>query len=283
MAGYKKNGGFLFSLLEMTVAFAVFLILIIIILRFFSTAFTATSKTTSQSMVFENARIAMDIITRDLNSIYYRNEATPFWHWKPYTKPALWGAYRNELLAFISASSLSPNDDCVSSLCEVKYQLYYSTNKTKSNNGWLRRSITGDRISTNANDKWNFYYNLNAGYGTDIRSEEAAAFTANSSSSEDYQKVIPYVTELSFICYDREGNFIEPDRNTNVDNNSGKITEFPFSIDVTLKMMDKDSWGKWLNLFPDNDYPKNEPIPAILFRQQNEREFRKTVFIGERG
>jgi type II secretory pathway pseudopilin PulG len=283
MLSYEKSRGFLFSLLEMTVAFAVFLILITIILRLYSAAFSVTVKASNQSLIFENARIAMDIIARDLQSIYYRNEATPFWHWKPDSKPASWGDYRNELLAFISATSLSPNDNCVSSLSEIKYQLYYSTNKTKSNNGWLRRSVTGDHTSTAANGKWNFYYNLNTGYGTDLESEVTSAFTANSSSSENYQKVIPYVTELSFICYDREGNSIEPDRNTDKSDNFGSITGFPYSVDVTLRLMDKDSWQKWLNLFSDNDYPDNEPISAILFRQQNEREFRKTVFIGERG
>ena len=276
-----------FSLLEMTLALGVFLILMTVMLRFYSSAFSMTSKVSRKNMVFENARIAMDIITRDLQSIYYRNEVIPFWHWKPDSKPAPWKEYRNELLAFISATSLLPNKDCKSNLCEVKYQLYYSTNKKNSYNGWLRRSVTGDRL-TSAPDiihvKWNFYYNHNVGYKTDISSKSSSAFTANSSSVENYQKVIPYVTELSFICYDRDGNSIEADKNINEAEDAGKTTDFPYSIEITLKLMDKDSWAKWLGLFSDGGvYPKIEPVSARTFRKNNERKFTKTIFIGDRG
>ena len=283
MGDFKKFKRFSFTLIEMVTVFAVFIILLTIVFRLYNITFRATAKSSGQMMIYQNARIAMDLIKRDLQCAYYNSGDVPFWHWKPNIKPASWGAYRNELIAFVATSGLLPNMNCISDFAEIKYQLYYSTNKTKSNNGWLRRSVTGDMTSTAVNNKWNFKYNSSAGYSTDIDGEIVSAFTANSSSSENYQKVIPYVTDLSFTCFDREGNAIEPDRNTSKDKNSGTPTDFPYSVEVTLKLLDKDSWNKWLDLFPDNDYPDNEPISAILFRQQNERKFKKNIFIGERG
>jgi hypothetical protein len=279
----SKNKKFFFTIFELIVAFAVFMILIIIVLRLYSGVYSVTSKASRQGMVFENARIAMDLITRDLQCAYYRNGAAPFWHWKPDNKPAAWGDYRNELLAFVSATSLPPNDVCNSNLCEIKYQLFYSTNKENEYNGWLRRSATGDHTTSASNPKWNFYYNTGVGYETDILLTNSSGFTANSTSSEDYQKVIPHVTELNFTCYDKDGNVIEPDKNITVIENAGTVTDFPYSVEVEMKLMDKDSWAKWLSLFSGTDYPETEPASASSFRQQNERQFKKTVFIGERG
>ena len=272
-----------FTLIELVVTMAVFLVLVGIILNFYNTAFNATSSSAGNSMMFENARIAMDLITRDIQCIYYKKGAIPFWHWAPVnpaSPPATWKRYRNELLAFVSATDVPPNDECISNLCEIKYQLYYSTNKTDENNGWLRRSVTGDKTRDGENKKWNFYYNFKVGYTTNSDAP-VSSFTANSNSSENYQKVIPYVTDLSFTCYKKDGTVIAPDNTTG--NDAEVLTEFPYSVHFSLSILDKNSWGKWLSLFPDGSYPGNEPASAKTFRDKHERTFTKTIFIGDHG
>ena len=242
----------------------------------------STLSRVNQIKTFEEARVALDLITRDINCIYYKENVTPFWHWHPDHRPANWKQYRNELLAFVALSDIQPNKNCESELLEVKYQLYYATSINDKYNGWLRRSVTGDNTSKGDNSKWNIYSNFKVGYSTNTDSPESV-FTADSKSSGYYQKVIPHVTNLSFICFDEEGFILQPDLNTAIDDNAGNVTELPFSVEVVLKTMDGNSWDKWLHMFGKGEYPLDEPIKAKLFRLEHERTFDKTIFIGNRG
>ncbi|MCF7791656.1 MAG: hypothetical protein K9M56_06625 [Victivallales bacterium] len=279
---FCKMSGKFFTLVEIIVSLSIFSLLSATLISVYQTAFSATNSLMGRSVTFENTRITLDLITRDLQTAYYDSGKVPFWHWKPDGKPASWGVYRNELLAFIASTGLKPNKNCKSSLCEVKYQLYYATNPKDSKNGWIRRSVTGDYTSTKKNKRWNIYSDQKAGYTTDS-SEPVSTFTANSNSSEYYYRVMPYVTMFSFTCYDKKGNIIEPDKTISKEGDACSATVFPFSVDVTIKTMDKESWNKWLDLFAEGDYPDCEPVTASSFRKKHERTFTKTVYLGERG
>lgn len=289
---YKKHKSF-FTLLEMIVSLAVFVIILGIVMHFYSTAFKASESSHSKSMVFENARIALDLMAKDIQTIYYQYDKTPFWNWEnpnPKTDPNVWDSYSNELLAFVSATSLPPNDEA-SKLCEIKYQRYYSHTDTDNDRfGWLRRSVTGNKLSDGTYDeKWNYNDNFVVGYTTDLdaNSEPYASFTANSKSNQYYQKVIPYVTELSFKCLDKEGNEIPPSKLTStsdVTTDETNVTEFPYSVEITLCLMDKQSWKKWVSLGgTDKNIKTADNIEAYTYRKNNERKFTRVVIIGERG
>lgn len=271
-----------FTLTELVVTMAVFVILLAVLLRFYGTAYKATSSSSEQSMIFENARIAMDLMTRDVQCAYYKNGVTPFWHHA--AVGSSWGEYRNELLAFIAATSLRPNDESTK-ICKIKYQKYYSTNTTTSNFGWLRRSVTGDKDNDgNTNPKWNFYNNFIVGYTTEDTpggDTPVAALTANSMAHENYQKVIPYVTELSFTCYDKTGNTISSDPTTSIAADACQSTAFPFAIEIILKLMDKNSWAKWISIGGCDG--SGETSQARDFRISKERTFRKMILLGNRG
>jgi len=268
-----------FTLLELLVSMAVFAVLIVALSVFYNSALKSTSETNSKTMIFENARIALDLMTRDIQTIYYESNpfTIPFWHWKPASPPSSWGENRNEFLAFVSSSNISPVVQN-STLCEVKYQKYYSSNHDDENDGWLRRSI----LSDDAGSKWNYNNNFIVGYSTDTDTipgtdSPVAAFTATSVSSGEYQRVIPYVTDLKFTCYDKEGNILLPDNKTFTTNDAGSVTEFPFSIKIDLTLMDKNSWKKWIQIDTSNDPNAN------IFRQNHIKTFTKTVLIGDRG
>ena len=248
--------------------------------------------------MFENSRIALDLITRDIQCIYYGSDSAPFWHWKSDPKPAPWGQYRNEFIAFVSATSLPPNDDCTSDLCELKYQLYYATNPGDGNAGWLRRSVTGNKTSSGDNLKWNFNNNYDdvpgpnflAGYKSNTDGGiPYAAFTANSSSNEGYQKVIPYVTNFEIECYNRDGNIITPDTQTSTAAVSTSVQpttlpagmEFPYSIQIKLSLLNKNTWEKWITIDPT--WSDGESTDAYNLRRKYERTFTKTILIGDRG
>lgn len=284
-----------FTLIELMAAMGVFAIIMVIVLTFFVSAQNAMSITTQRTMTYENARIALDLIARDLQCAFYENGKIPFW-FKGYTNYALANAvYDQEALCFISATSLPPNDNCSSKLCEVKYQLYNfddtilaPNNGNPALEGWLLRSVTGntdDANSLTSNPKWNFYNKFTVGIN-----DPNKAFTADGSSSGDplsgdFRKVIPYVTKLEFKCYKKDGSFLDPGNDGKGDTVGNVMTGFPYEVKIDLTLMDGTTWSKWKAqggrryvtggaLFTD---------PADDYRQKNERTFSKTVLLGERG
>lgn len=273
-----------FTLIELIVSMAVFAILMLIIMSFFDSAQRVWTESYNKSTAYENARIAFDLIERDLQCIYYEHDKTPFWHKE--ATPSLvssWTLYRNELLAFVSETPIPPNELCESNLFEVKYQLYSATSHTDPFDGWIMRSATGDKTDAGAvNSKWNFNDNFNVGLnGT------SDAFTGNADSSDpssisnasnyDYEKmkIIPYVTDLSFVCYKRNGDPIAPSSADSAGNSAP--SEFPYSVQVDITLMDKSSFLKWQVL--DSGSAPN----AAQFKADRERKFSKTFLIGERG
>ena len=246
-----------FSMLELVVVMGVFGILLLLTSIIFTAAQQAWIQSNSNVMTFENARIALDLMTRDIQSIYYSDNKIPFW----YKSQSGTGQYSRESINFVSYTE-TPPANTKSNLCEVKYQLYFNNNLTRTNSGWLRRSATGDNSS-----KWNFYDNLTVGL-----TGGSNAFTANNNSNVGYQKLIPYVTNITFICYDETGNTIA--------GTTDSVVPLPFSIEINLSLLDKGSWQKWVAI--DSNRAVESP-EAIAFRKKHERTFQKTVYIGNRG
>ena len=247
-----------FTALELLAAMTVFIILLLATSMFFTASQKAWIKSSDNSMTFENVRIAMELMTRELQSIYYRENKIPFWH---KSKSGTDG-YSNQSLNFVSNTNV-PQEGVTTNLSEVKYQLWYTADPTEDSAGWLMRSVTGDNSS-----KWNFYDNLTVGL-----TGASNAFTANNDSSEGYQKLIPYVTNLTFTCYD-DGGFP-------IDSTINAVTELPISIEINLSLMDNNSWQKWIGL---GGTPQDlGSDPASDFRKRYERTFKKTVIIGNRG
>ncbi len=256
-----------FSLVELAATVAVLSILVVASFEFYSSTQNVWQISENNRNSIEDARIALDIISRDLANAYYGDGAAPFWHWRP-DDPATsgWGEYSNELVAFVSNTPNPPNDDCAK-LCEVKYQLHYSSSHD-ADEGWLERSVTGDRDDNNAlNSKWNFFNNLTVSFDT-----TTSAFTADTGSSDAYQKLVPYVTEFAVDCYssDNADTEIAPDQNL-----SGNVpTQFPYYVVITLKLMDQNSWQKWMTLAGS---------AADSFKDDHVQTFTRTVLIGDRG
>ena len=261
---HKKN---YFTLLEIVVGMIVLTIMILTLTITFNAMHKATDISKSETELFQNASVALDVMTRDLQCIYYENGLIPFYHkgeGGDITEP-----YNNDLLCFISSTPLHPAE-ANTNVCEIKYQLYSTADLTEDTSGWLLRSATGDMLDpTTNNPKWNFWSNQ-IYYSRD---GTVSAFTANDDSSEEYGPLIPYVTELNFNCFSRDDDIIYGDEEDS--------KTFPFSVEINLKVLDRNSWKRWIAI--DDNHLDGESLDAIIYRRKNERTFTKTIQVGNRG
>jgi len=274
-----------FTLIELMAAMGVFSIIMVIMLSFLSSTQKAWSETSSTAEVYENARIALDLLTRDIQSSLYNNDDSskgiyPFWH------------ESDSRINFISATNVGGT--AISNIREVKYTRSNGTitpddlgNGTPLKPGWLVRSVTGDSMvdATDSNDrtkidnKYNFLLFPRScpedpsSYPNPWKSERlyrvfkeitGGTNTANK-SSDDFNYVIPNVVSLKFTCYgyifDGTQRIVVDMRDVNGDGVSGAFptdvlynfdstvnaspTRFPCAIKIDLVLLDKTSWEKW--------------------------------------
>jgi len=202
-----------FTLIELTISFVILSIVCVLAGNIYSNTIKATNDINSKTIMFENARIAMDLMTRDIQSIYFEKDATPFWHYKH-------SDGTGEFIAFASASSVIPNSHNTS-ICEVKYKV--------NDDGWIQRSITSsndDDYSWNYNKNFNYSNNnLNVGsefVDSDSDGKNDNVFTINDDGNEPYRNLTPYVTKLEFTCFRRKGNKYDINGSVRISpNNSG--------------------------------------------------------------
>ncbi|MCF7791657.1 MAG: type II secretion system GspH family protein [Victivallales bacterium] len=271
-----------FTIVEVTVAMLVLAVLLTIIMQFFSSAQKGWSSTSGKATIFENARVALGMLNRQIQGIYYKNNVVPFYHkGSDYDNE---NKYSNDMICFVAYLNEPPNDYCTSNACEVQYQLYYNTDDdtVQDTAGWLLMSITGNKVSTSEdNDSWNFYdyaaNNLEI-YKKD-GSYENAVFTGSTGSRNCYYKLIPYVTEFSCKGYNSGGSIISGDESDS--------SVIPSSLEITLKLLSRNDWNKWISLGANgnknnNSVITNETSTAENFRNKKEHTFRRTIYIGKR-
>jgi hypothetical protein len=84
--------------------------------------------------------------------------------------------------------------------------------------------------------------------------------------------VIPYVVGLSFTCYNRSWAVI----------NSGGGYEFPYAVNISISVLDKNSYIKWAATDATRTLQTNlSSYPDIV--KNNVRTFSRMVIIGDRG
>ena len=236
-------------------------------------AWTESSKRT---MVYDNARMAMDLISRDVQCLIYTennsvvdNSIYPFWH------------EARDKINFITITNIK-SSGANSSTCEVKYARsdgiaatglcenglnkdninYSSADLVLIPAGWLVRSVTGD----NEADRYN-YKDLDRNHADPKRAytiwkEYELTPGAWIQSSDDFAQIIPYVVDLEFVCYgvDNAKNFIKLSEEMpsiyDLPNGGEELgidhtangTPLPTCLQVNLIIMDKVSWNKWEQL-----------------------------------
>ncbi len=223
-----------FTLVELLVSMGVFMIIMLALFTFFSSAQKIWTDSASKTMAFENARIALDLMERDIHSIMYDGDYMNF------------QLNTDTEINFISAVQ-TKDPASYSNICEVSYRV--------DTQGWLERAQINDQ-STAA--KYNF-------------SSCFKSSTAFNFDSSDYQKVIPYVADLTFYCYPKGVSLTAANKLPATPNN---LTPIPNTIIIDLTLLDKSTWDKWLSVSPTRAI---EPE----FVTNTKRKFSKTVYLGK--
>jgi type II secretory pathway pseudopilin PulG len=160
----RKNS---FTLVEMLASMAILVILMGFLFQFLSSAQRAWSLIETNTRIYENARVALDLITRDLQCAVAsdtEDEEIPFY-------------YATGQPTFVSATPL-PYDNPDSRLCEITY----SFNPTDND---LERQCISD---ANASNKWGDFFSL-------------AATDWHDNGTVDKEKVINGVEAMTITCY----------------------------------------------------------------------------------
>jgi hypothetical protein len=118
-----------------------------------------------------------------------------------------------------------------SKICEVRYKL--DANNIK------RSAIDSDTHN------WNFYGDAST-----------TAWNAG-----DFHDIMPYVTDLIFTCFDKNGAIIPF---------SSSLTPYPYSVKIDITTLGRRSFLQW------------QESGESTFKDNNTRTFSKTVYLGDR-
>ena len=236
-----------FTLIELSLAMGILALIMLVMMQFFIEAQKAWTGSYNRAEVFDNAAIAMDLISRDLQCAYYKYQDTT--HYTPFeisTSGTTCG------MKFYSTTPYPPNTECTSPICEVEYEWDSSDSE-----GWLKRRAVGNRAvdaagtetdnTTSGGGNWN-------GPPPDMGSGDP--FANNSTTQE--RDIIPYITSLELTKYDKNGATITT-------NNT------PYIVKIKLSLVTKDVYDKWVASGNDD------------VKKRYERTFTKFVVIGDRG
>jgi Tfp pilus assembly protein PilW len=291
-----------FTLLELILAMGILSVIMVIMLSFFSAAQKAWMTSSANSEIYENARVAMDLMTRDLQAALYNDDNSdkgiyPFWH------------ESDSRINFISATSIGDSADLPNIIREVKYARSDGTTMTLNGfntgttnlikGGWLVRSVTGvskrdtsdPNTKTNALNKYNFDLFPRGGSSGGDPNRVYKVFRAfpdaggtQIQSSNDFNYVVSCVVSLKFTCYnDRVQDMVSANIYTLSSSSTAEATYFPYAIGIELVLLDRNSWTKWIAMGGDVPDPDgSDSATAKVFREAHQKTFTTIIYLGSR-
>lgn len=195
-----------FTLAEILAAMAVLVVLMLVVFRFFASAQRVWSLTGATTEVYEKARIALDVITRDLQSATARSNDVPGSH-------IYFEQFSADEIRFVTASS-GASYGGTSRLCEIGYKLDTSDHEFK-------RAWENDSAGAN----WDLY-----------GSRPNESFV---NAQTGYRKVVGGVLDLQFDFY------ADNVASVGTWAGASYATKLPSAANVTLKVLDTQSMKKW--------------------------------------
>ena len=231
-----------YTIVEVMVAMSIFLVMMTIMMQFFGSAQKVWNLSSKKNEMYANARVAMNIMTREVQSMLYANDGNdlpnskyPFWfectttdvnvtmapniktHFKDTDELSEDSSGTPYLTAlnFIATTDIKSIDK-TPNICEIRYRfipLYL--NGSKLEGGYLQRKCTEEYYDASgtdtitpsgATDDYNFEANLYNPPANRVN----IIWTPPSPSKFDFRTVIRGVYSLKFTCYVWNGTTLVP-------------------------------------------------------------------------
>ncbi len=294
-----------YTIIEVLASMGIFIILITALMQFFSSARTLWVSSSRRNELYANARVALDLVARDLQSAMYQNDNTargiyPFW----YRERVAQGTDNPQVneLNFIASTDLKPTE-AASKICEIRYTFVSVAGpilKDSANEpipeGWLVRSCVGDNDTIGRYDFFKYAFpTSDAGRMLDVWSDE-----------DRYTPVIPGVVQFGITAYsDVDHTFPAMvdsafDDMVSVTDIYGVVksypkgqlgTMFPQVITIKIKLMDQENWKIYVKYRQRLDALKddgniggadNMSDEIKKFLKKTVRTFSRTVYLSKR-
>lgn len=233
-----------FTLVELLAAMAVLVVMMFMLFRFIAGAQRAWSAANASQELYEKARVAMDLITRDLQSAVARANDVP-------GSDIKFQQVTGDALRFVAdgvvgaRGSNSPGSPSL--LAEVGYHYDSAPDIMK-----FERALENSEPPAT---------------GWDIYQDRGMASEACVNQQNGFNEVIDGVLGLRFLCYDSTMAPRFPW------NGTGLETGLPYAVDVQLRLIDTKSLARW-RLLSTADRATFESEVALTFT--------KMIFLGSR-
>lgn len=258
----KKKYQFLkFTLVELIVALAVFSILLLLMLQFFSGAQRIWNGMEKRNEIYANARIAMDLMTSQLQSLYY----TPGIPFKIYTdlgenpeKSKIYFATRtgdqfpgDSSLKFMTFQCSSENEN------QLRVAVYCNT-ESDFNALFPPYGIDGSNV--------NNYEEAVAKLVSNSCFSKERIDKGTGSDGKKYSSILAEnVTGFQIVPYKLINDKME------LENGANEISYVPFMLELRLSMLSPEDFERWVASGKTEE-----------FRKQHEYTFTRSVFLGDR-
>jgi prepilin-type N-terminal cleavage/methylation domain-containing protein len=236
-----------FTLVEMLAAIAVFAVLMLMLFNLIAGAQRAWAVSSSTTEIYEKARIALDLITRDLQSAVARAHD---YEYSGTTYDIRFQQVDYDELRFVSAGAVG-YEGSTSLLCEVGYRHVQGPISYE-----FQRARENSNCSVTAPDgRWDIYQDRSGSEGC-------------VNNQNGFMDVVDGVLGLTFICYDSSMAQRVPWIG------AGLETGLPSAVEVQIRLIDSKSLAQWKLLSTAQDKARLESQVALTFS--------KMVFLGGR-
>lgn len=251
-----------FTLVELIVAMAVFSILLLLMLQFFSGAQRIWNGMEKRNEIYANARIIMDLMTVHLQNIYYTNSGVPFYI--DNTDPD-----SSKIYFATQARNLFPDGNSQKFMTFQRYTVSASENAQQEQ---LRLAIFSS--STKGSPTSPTYNCFFSPFGATPSIPDFKSATTELPkrldgliTNDDYSdKIADNITMFQIVPYDfnaTSGGFTRVTTST--------VKYIPFLLEIKLSMLSPEDFELWVAGGKTDE-----------FRKQHEYTFSRTVYLGDR-
>jgi len=274
-----------FTLVELMVSMAIFTGMMALLMQYFSTAQKLWTASSGKAELFENARVAMDMIEGDLLcSFYSYGHSTKELYFFP-TSPTQFG--------LAVSRAYGPFPSCTASIYEVQYKLYKNGKSCQ-----LMVNVVGDKDQNSYNNSnYDLSYSKDVTYSSNpftTLNEGIYDPAASNSNSDGWIEVVPNVVDFNFSIYDKKGrqipssagkDFFEAPTKAAANPTTVGAGLMPYTLLYSITLVDRDCMAKYLAKHPTADFSVATDFSSFINDESvkaSKRTFTRQVTI-ERG